>query len=179
MMDMVDLKYQRRLAADLLGCGYYRVWLDWERREDIANAVTRSDIRKLIVSGAISKVQKRGSSRGRTNYRKFQRSKGRRRGHGKRKGTFKARNPKKRVWIKTIRPIRRRLRTLRSKGRIDKRTYRTFYRQAKGGIFKSKAHMIQQLKLKKLIKKKKKLKKEDEKKVKKKKKKVIVDEEED
>jgi large subunit ribosomal protein L19e len=160
---MADLKYHRRLAAELLKCGRHRVRFDWQRIDDVAEAVTRSDVRKLIISGAIYKAQKKGSSRGRTNYRKFQKSKGRRRGHGKRKGTFKARNPKKRRWIMTIRPIRRRLRTLRNKGRIDKSTYRTYYRQAKGGIFKSKSHLNQQLKLKKVIKaKKKKVKKEKE-----------------
>lgn len=152
---MTDLKNQRRLAAELLDCGYHRVRFNERRLEEIASAVTRADIRRLIVSGAIGKAQKKGTSRGRTNYRRFQRSKGRRRGQGKRKGTFKARNPKKRLWIMTIRPVRRRLRNLRSKGRIDKHTYRTFYRQAKGGIFKSKSHMNQQLKAKGVLKKKK------------------------
>lgn len=152
---MTDFKNQRRLASELLDCGYYRVRFDDRRRDDVAEAVTRSDIRKLIVSGAIFKAQKKGSSRGRTNYRQFQRSKGRRRGHGKRKGTFKARNPKKRRWIMMIRPVRRRLRSLRDNDRIDRATYRTYYRKAKGGLFKSKSHLNQQLKIKKVIKAKK------------------------
>jgi large subunit ribosomal protein L19e len=145
-MAMADLKYQKRLAADLLNCGYHRVKFDWQRIDDVAEAVTRSDIRKLIVSGAIFKAQKKGTSRGR-------------RGHGKRKGSFKARNPKKELWIMTIRPIRRRLRNLREKGKIDKHVYRTYYRQAKGGMFKSKSHLNQQLKMRQDITAKKKIKK--------------------
>jgi len=41
--------------------------------------------------------------------------------------------------------MRRHLRELKAQGRIDVRTYRRFYAQSKGGMFKSKAHLDQQL----------------------------------
>ncbi len=42
------LKMQRRIAADLLKCGENRVWIDPERIDDVATAITREDIRRLI-----------------------------------------------------------------------------------------------------------------------------------
>jgi large subunit ribosomal protein L19e len=157
---MTDLKNQRRLAADLLKCGIYRVRFDDRRLEDIAEAVTRSDIRKLISSKAIFSLKKKGTSRGRFRFLMFQKSKGRRRGHGTRRGGKKARSPKKRRWIMVIRPIRERLASLREKGIIDKHMYRTFYRQAKGNMFKNKAHMNQHLEMKGIKLKDEKVKKE-------------------
>jgi len=137
----MDLKYQRRIAAELLKCGETRVWIDPNRLEDVSDAITRSDIRTLIASGTIKAAQKKGVSRGRANYRKGQKAKGRRTGQGSRRGTKHARKPKKEVWMQSIRPIRRRLRELKQEGKIDARTYRSYYMKAKGGMFKSRPHL--------------------------------------
>ena len=138
---MVDLRNQKRVAAQLLKCGVHRVWIDPLRIEDVAEAVTRQDVRMLIKTRAIRAHQKRGISSGRTKYIATQKKKGKRKGHGSRKGTKYARYPKKRRWINTIRPIRKRLREYRDKGMIDIRTYRQFYRYAKGGMFKNASHL--------------------------------------
>ena len=45
---MVNLTNQRRVAASILKCGVNRVWIDSNRTEDVANAVTREDIRNLM-----------------------------------------------------------------------------------------------------------------------------------
>ena len=137
----MNLRNQRRMAAEILKCGLNRVWIHPDRMEDVADAITRSDIRVAIDSGAIRKLPIRGVSRGRARYHHAQKKKGRRRGHGSRRGTAKARNPKKRAWIRTIRPIRERLRELKNEGKIDVSTYRAFYKKAGGGMFKSKAHL--------------------------------------
>jgi large subunit ribosomal protein L19e len=137
----MDLKYQKRVAAQMLKCGETRVWIDPNRTEDAADAITRSDVRTLIASGTIAAKQKKGVSRGRANYRKAQRAKGRRRGQGSRRGKKNARKPSKEVWMQTIRPIRRRLRELRDEGKIDPSTYREYYMKAKGGVFKSRPHL--------------------------------------
>jgi len=129
------------MAASLLKCGVNRGWIDPLRMEDVADAITRTDIQIQIDAGAIKAKQKKGISRGRTRYFRGQRKKGRGRGQGSRKGTSKARKPKKERWIQTIRPIRERLRELRDEGKIDVSTYRKFYLQAKGGVFKSKSHL--------------------------------------
>ncbi|MEM4617014.1 MAG: 50S ribosomal protein L19e, partial [Archaeoglobaceae archaeon] len=52
-----------------------------------------------------------------------------------------ARMPRKRLWIIRIRAIRRRLKELKRNGQIDKKTYRLLYRKAKGGEFRSVAHL--------------------------------------
>ena len=150
----MDLKNQRRLASEILGCGQNRVWIDPTHMEDVAEAITRSDIRALINSKAIKAKQKAGISRGRARYKQEQKRKGKRRGHGSRKGTKKARTPKKRAWINTIRPIRAQLMEYRSQGKIDSATYRRLYRRAKGGMFRSKARLEAHLKSEGLLKEK-------------------------
>jgi len=143
----MNLKNQRRMAAELLGCGVNRVWIDPNRLEDVADAITRNDIRVMINAGAIKAAQKKGISSGRRKYLAGQKKKGRQRGPGSRKGAKGARTPRKRQWIRRIRPIRARLKELREQGVLDSSTYRKYYRQAKGGMFKSTAHLDTQLKL--------------------------------
>ena len=129
----MDLKNQRRLAAELLKCGENRIWMDPTRMEDVSDAITRADVRRLINDKAIRARQKKGVSRGRARYIQGQKKKGKRRGQGSRKGAKGARTPKKRAWIQTIRPIRAQLKEYRDSGKIDLKTYRKTYRRAKGG----------------------------------------------
>jgi len=138
---MTDLRNQRRMAASLLKCGENRVWMDHDRVDEIAKAVTKDDIRILIKGKAIQSRQIKGISSGRKKFNQKQKEKGRRRGHGSRKGAKHARLPKKERWIKTIRPIREYLRTLRDEKKIDRTIYRKYYMKAKGGEFKSKQHL--------------------------------------
>jgi len=137
----MDLRLQRRLAASVLKCGENRVWFDPTALEDIATAATKNDIRELIEQGVIKRKPVKGICRARINKKRMQKRKGRRRGHGSRKGKKTARMPRKRLWIIRIRAIRRRLRYLRNSGHIDRRTYRMLYRKAKGGEFRSVSHL--------------------------------------
>jgi large subunit ribosomal protein L19e len=143
----MDLKNQRRMAAQILDCGENRVWIDPNRTEDLADAITRADIRTAIGSGTIKAMPKAGISKGRTRQNQAQKKKGRQRGPGSRKGKAGARTPTKRDWIQTIRPIRAELRGLRATGQIDKHVYREFYMKAKGGMFKSRTHVLSHLKM--------------------------------
>jgi len=140
---MTNLKNQRRLAADILKCGVHRVRIACTKDnvEDIADAKLRDDIRELISQGIITKKQKKGVSRGRARHRMAQKKKGRRRGQGSREGAKYARLPKKDRWMRTIRSIRTELRILREKGDISVSNYRKYYRRAKGGMFRSRAHL--------------------------------------
>lgn len=137
----MDLTYQRRMAADILKCGQNRVFMDPNYIEDISEAVTKDDVRKLIKSEAIHVKQKNGISKARTRHTAAQKRKGKRKGPGSRKGAKYARFPKKRRWIATIRPIRGMLKEMRADGTLDRSTYRTYYRHAKGGMYKNKGHM--------------------------------------
>ena len=141
--------HQRRLAASILGCGVNRVRIttDPAEQENIFDAITREQVRELIRRNVITMREEKGVSRARARLRAAQRQKGRRRGHGTRRGSRNARTPQKTAWMGTIRRLRAYLRELKAQGRIDVRTYRRFYRQAKGGMFKSKAHLTQQLQM--------------------------------
>ena len=143
---MADLKNQKRLAASVLNVGASRVRIDPDRGEEVATAVTRADVRKLVSGGVITAVQKTGVSRGRGRKIAMQKAKGRRTGPGSRKGAANARRPRKDVWVGRIRAIRDELRTLREKGAIDATVYRDYYVRAKGGQFRSRAHLRSHMK---------------------------------
>lgn len=151
---MPGARNQRRMAAELLKCGVNRVWVDPTRIEDVERAITRGDVRGAISEGSIVKKPVQGISRSRKAHLKNQRSKGRRRGPGSRKGAKYARTPRKETWMKTIRAVRSRLRELRDSKVIDRAAYRRFYRQAKGGVFKSRSHLDLQLKISGVLKEK-------------------------
>ena len=139
--------HQRRLAAEMMGCGLNRVRIstDPAEQENIYDAITREQVRELIRRNVVTMRPDVGVSRSRARYRASQKAKGRRRGHGSRRGGANARAPRKVEWASTIRRLRAYLRELRDQGRIDVSTYRRYYPQAKGGMFKSRAHLAQQL----------------------------------
>ena len=146
----MNLKPQKRMAADILKCGENRVYFDPYLIEDISLAITREDIRNLVKQGAIQKKYKQGISNYRKNLRHERKKKGRARGLGKRKGTKHARTPKKRAWIRRIRPIRRELKKLRDRKLITPASYRKLYKNAKGGMFNSVAQLNRYIKEKEL-----------------------------
>ncbi|MFX1378116.1 MAG: 50S ribosomal protein L19e [Promethearchaeota archaeon] len=147
----MNLKPQKRMAADILKCGENRVYFDPYLIEDISLAITREDVRNLIKQGAIQKKYKQGISKYRKNLRHERKKRGRARGLGKRKGTKYARTPKKRTWIRRIRPIRRELKKLRDRKLITPANYRKLYKNAKGGMFTSVAQLNRYIKEKELI----------------------------
>ncbi|HEX32859.1 MAG TPA: 50S ribosomal protein L19e [Candidatus Aenigmarchaeota archaeon] len=133
---------QRRMAADVLNVGVDRVWFDPSHLKDIKEAITKSDIRSLIKKGWIKKKPVQIHSRGRARVTHAKKRKGLRRGHGSRKGKALARmGSKKTLWKNRIRLQRSLLRRLKIKGKLDTKTYRLLYRRAKGGFFRSKAHL--------------------------------------
>ncbi len=142
---MTDLRVQRRMAAEVLECGKERVWIDPLHTDDVASAITREDIRRLVSQEVIRKRQVIGTSRGRARKRSEQKAKGRQRGPGKRKGAKGARNPRKRAWVRRIRAIRDELKGLRSEGILSPAEYRLYYRRAKGGQYNSRAHLLSHL----------------------------------
>ncbi len=144
---MPDLSNQRRLAAALLKCGEGRVWIDPASQDELADAVTRSDLRSAIKAGVVRKKRIPGTSRVRARRHAAEVRKGRHSGPGSRRGTPRARLPKKDRWIRRIRAQRRLLRELRATKKIPPAVYRQFYRRAKGGMFRSRAHLIVNLRL--------------------------------
>jgi large subunit ribosomal protein L19e len=137
----MKLNTQKRLAAKILDCSPRRIRFDPEKLADIKESITKFDINSLIKRKVIRALPVRGVSRVRARKRQLQKSKGKRRGYGKRKGKATARQPKKRRWINTIRLQRAFLRTLRAKEIITAKVYSSLYKKAKGGFFRSKQHL--------------------------------------
>ena len=137
----MQITNQKKMAAQIMKCGVNRVWVDPRYVDQISSAVQKSDIRELIEDGMIKARAVTGTSRVRARKLAEQRAKGRRRGHGSRKGTARARLPKKERWMRTIRSQRRTLKGMRDEGTIDASRYRYYYRKAKGGSYRSIAHM--------------------------------------
>ncbi|WP_416840800.1 50S ribosomal protein L19e [Haloferax sp. DFSO52] len=134
---MTDLKAQKRMAADVLDVGKSRVWFDPDAQSDIAEAITREDIRELVDEGTIRAKTAKGNSKGRARERAAKRSYGHRKGAGSRKGRSGARKNKKDAWVSRIRAQRRRLKELRDDGTLDRTQYRSLYNKASGGEFDS------------------------------------------
>jgi large subunit ribosomal protein L19e len=148
----MQLKAKKRLAARVLGVGVDRVLIDPSRASDVSAAISRDDIRRLIRQGAIRAKPKMGTSRERTRKIAEQKRKGRRRGHGSRKGVVRAREGKKKRWAASVRPLRRRLRELKTSGVINQHEYRGIYRMVNGGTIRGKGRLDAYLKEKGLLK---------------------------
>ncbi|ERH10989.1 MAG: LSU ribosomal protein L19E [halophilic archaeon J07HX64] len=142
---MTNLSAQKRLAADELGIGESRVWLDPDQQADIAEAITREDIRELIEEDAIQAETESSNSRGRARERQSKRSYGHQKGPGTRKGKAGARENEKENWQSRIRAQRKRLRELRDSGELSRSEYRQFYDKAGGGEFDSVADLERQI----------------------------------
>ena len=133
----MSLRPQKRIAADILGVGENRVFIQPEFVDEVSLALTRVDIKKLIYDGIIRARPVKGVSRGRARSLHEKKKKGLRRGSGSRKGTKTARMPRKRSWMFRIRAQRRFLKELRESRSITPNSYRMLYKKAKGGTFKS------------------------------------------
>jgi large subunit ribosomal protein L19e len=139
---MTDLTAQKRLAADVLDVGQNRVWIDPDAQGEIAEAITREEIRDLVDQGRIQAKDARGNSRGRARERNAKRAYGHRKGQGKRKGKKGARQNEKEQWQQQIRAQRRKLRELRDKGELTPTQYRELYKKAGGGEFRSVRYLL-------------------------------------
>jgi large subunit ribosomal protein L19e len=151
---LLSLRTQRRLASHIMKVGENRVWIDPTRIDDVAMAIRREDMQKLIKEGVIRALPEVGVSRGRARVLHLKRKKGLRRGPGSRKGAMYSVIPKKRIWVLMVRRLRTYTRGLKSMKMIDRRTYRMLYRMIKGAFFKSTSDIDDYLKQHGLIRRK-------------------------
>ncbi|KHO46817.1 MAG: large subunit ribosomal protein L19e [archaeon GW2011_AR3] len=144
----MKLNVQKKLAGKILGVSPKRIKLDLARLEatgstidDLKQSITKQDIRGFISKGVIIAKQKKGISRGRAKKTHIQKTKGRQRGVGNRKGKKNARLPGKDTWMKKIRGQRNLIRMLKDRKYISNRDYWELYAKAKGGFFRSRRHI--------------------------------------
>ncbi len=132
-MIMGGLSLQKRLASKMLKVGKSRVWMDTEHREEIKNAITRADIRKMINHGYIKAKSKK--------IKRTKVEKNKKKGPGSRKGDAGARTIGKEKWMNTVRPLRKMIKELKDQKKVDGKTYRKLYLQIKSGAFRSRSHL--------------------------------------
>jgi large subunit ribosomal protein L19e len=122
------------------GVGLSRIKFDSESTDDIADAITRANIRSLISSGAITIKSAKGTSRGRAKYKKIQKGK---RGTttGSKKGRKGARVGKKEVYVKKVRALRHRLKVAKDRKEITNPEFWNLYRKVSGNTIRNIAHL--------------------------------------
>ncbi len=132
---MSNLKTQKRIAAGVLGIGETRVWVNPEAATDVAQAMTREDVRGLIEQGLIQEKPAKKQTRARAKRWEVLKKKRKGIGHGKRKGTKSSRKSSKVKWMEKVRSQRSFLKGILEKKIIDARAYRKYYLRVKGGSY--------------------------------------------
>ena len=136
----VNLKSKKRLVSRIVGVGVNRVRFDNDHLDDVADAITRDDIRSLITANTITIKSFKGTSRGRAKTKKIQKSK---RGstQGSKKGRKGARETKKTAYVNKVRALRYILKIAKDRKEIDNEIFKSIYRQIGGNTVRNKAHL--------------------------------------
>ena len=72
---VVNLRAKKRLVSRVTGVGIHRIRFDSDHLEDIADAITRENVRGLITANTITFKPIVGTSRGRAQQKKLQKTK--------------------------------------------------------------------------------------------------------
>jgi len=137
---VVNLKAKKRLVSRMVGVGVNRVWFDSQHLEDIADAITRENIRSLMTANSIQIKSIKGTSRGRAKLKKIQRKK---RGTtaGSKQGKKGARIGKKQLYVKRIRSLRYLLKVFKDRKEINNQQFWSLYKRVGGNTVRNKAHL--------------------------------------
>ena len=140
MQLVVNLRAKKRLASRVTGVGIHRIKFDTDHLDDIADAITRQNIRSLITANTIKIKPFTGTSRGRAQEKKDQRNK---RGttQGKKQGRKGARVGKKTVYVAHVRALRRLLKIAKDRKDLTNPEFWTLYKKVGGNTVRNKAHL--------------------------------------
>ena len=136
----VNLKAKKRLVSRIVGVGANRIRFDNDHLDDIADAITRDDIRSLMTANTITVKSFKGTSRGRAKTKKIQKAK---RGtkQGSKKGRKGAREAKKTVYVNKVRALRYILKIAKDRKEIDNNVFKAIYKKIGGNTVRNKAHL--------------------------------------
>ena len=136
----VNLHSKKQLVSRIVGVGVHRVRFDSEHLDDIADAITRENIRSLITANTIKIKSFTGTSRGRAQHKLDQRKK---RGttQGSKQGTKGARVGKKTVYVAKVRALRRLLKIAKDRKDLTNPEFWTLYKKVGGNTVRNKAHL--------------------------------------
>ena len=96
---VVNLRAKKRLVSRVTGVGIHRIRFDSDHLEDIADAITRENVRGLITANTITFKPIVGTSRGRAQQKKLQKTKRGKKAFGSKQGRKGARVcGKKQTW---------------------------------------------------------------------------------
>ena len=137
---VVNLKAKKRLAARVTGVGVHRIRFDTDHLDDIADAITRENIRSLITANTIKIKSFTGTSKGRAHDKKAQKNK---RGttQGSKQGRKGARVGKKEVYVAKVRALRRLLKIAKDRKDLTNPEFWTLYKKVGGNTVRNKAHL--------------------------------------
>jgi large subunit ribosomal protein L19e len=137
---VVNLKAKKRLAARVTGVGVHRIRFDTDHLDDIADAITRENIRSLITANTIKIKSFTGTSKGRAHDKKAQRNK---RGttQGSKQGRKGARVGKKEVYVAKVRALRRLLKIAKDRKDLTNPEFWALYKKVGGNTVRNKAHL--------------------------------------
>jgi len=137
---VVNLKAKKRLASRVTGVGVHRIRFDSDHLDDVADAITRENIRSLITANTIQIKSFTGTSRGRAQEKKDQKKK-RGTGQGSKKGRKGARVGKKEVYVAKVRSLRRLLKIAKDRKDITNPEFWSLYKKVGGNTVRNKAHL--------------------------------------
>ena len=137
---VVNLKAKKRLASRVTGVGVHRIKFDTDHLDDVADAITRENIRSLITANTIRIKSFTGTSKGRAHTKKAQKNK---RGttQGAKKGKKGARVGKKEVYVAKVRALRRLLKIAKVRKDLTNPEFWTLYKKVGGNTVRNKAHL--------------------------------------
>jgi large subunit ribosomal protein L19e len=137
---VVNLKAKKRLVARVTGVGIHRVKFDSDHLDDVADAITRENIRSLITAKKIKIKSIVGTSRGRAHTKKAQKNK---RGttQGSKQGRKGARVGKKDVYVAKVRALRRLLKIAKDRKELTNPEFWVLYKKVGGNTVRNKAHL--------------------------------------
>jgi len=136
----VNLSAKKRLVSRMTGAGIKRIKFDVDHLDDVADAITRQQIRSLITANTIRIKKIVGTSRGRAQAKKNQKKK---RGmtQGSKKGRKGARVGKKEVYVTKVRSLRRRLKIAKDRKEITNKNFWEIYTKIRGNTVRNIAHL--------------------------------------